>query len=106
MCNFTAFDLASTAMAFAATGHPDAQLFLVLARAAEGCMCDFNSQELTDAACAFATMGELLLLVLLIGQHCVNVSTWIQHFACLKDCQCDKSYHLHKRRGGVDAECL
>ena len=48
----------STAFAkVAAAGQPDAQLFTMLARAAERCMPHFDTQELADTAWAFATAG-------------------------------------------------
>ena len=37
----------------------DAQLFTALAREAEGCMGNFNPQELANTAWAFATLGQL-----------------------------------------------
>ena len=47
--------LANTAWAFATASQQDAQLFAVLARAAELRLGDFNEQDLANAAWAFAT---------------------------------------------------
>merc|ERR1711939_656071 len=49
--------LANTAWAFATLGLSDAQLFTVLARAAEKRIDDFNSRDLANTAWAFASLG-------------------------------------------------
>ena len=51
-------DLANTAWAFATASHTDAQLFAVLARAADRRVSDFHMQNLANTAWAFATASQ------------------------------------------------
>ena len=57
MTDFDAQLLANTVWSFATACVPDAQLFTMLARAAERRMADFDAQELANTAWAFATAG-------------------------------------------------
>ena len=53
MRDFNVQDLANTAWAFATANQSEAQLFAVLARAAEQRLGDFNVQNLANTAWAF-----------------------------------------------------
>ena len=52
-------EIANTAWAFATASQSDAQLFAVLARAAEQRSVDFSMQELANTAWAFALASQL-----------------------------------------------
>ena len=58
-------NLANAAWASATTGKWDTQLFAALAKAVEQRVSDFNMQELTNTARAFAAAGQLDALVLI-----------------------------------------
>ena len=60
-------------LAFATVGHPDAELFTVLARAAEQRIRDFSPQNLANTAWAFATLGlsdaQLFTVLVRAAEH-------------------------------------
>ena len=50
MCDFNAQSLANTAWAFATAVQTDAPLFVVLSRATDRCVCDFDVHNLANTA--------------------------------------------------------
>ena len=108
MGDFNAQGLANTAWAFATAGQLDAQLFMALARAAECCVSNFESQSLLMTWWALSQRESLRDSWSLFDHVCIDVSFSLRCFgAHLMECEQRElfEYELALLQGLEGAAC-